>query len=436
MRLASLPVAGVLALTGAAYLIVILLLVVTRAPLGSGLFFAAIVVMQVGYGVMLARVWTTPQAPRALLFSAFALAVAFRLPLALAPVGADNDMIRYLWDGRVQRLGYNPYLVLPSDPAMAHTHTEETARMPSLRTRTPYPPAAQLFFRMVVGLKDSALAMKLALVACDLLTALVLWRWLIATGKNEWLTLAYAWSPLVILEVAHSGHMDTLGALWIVTSAYWLSRNRTMLSAVAFVLAVASKLLPIVLLPLYWNRIRVRDAAFAGILLVALYFRFAHEGSLTFGSVPNVIANIRFNAPIFSALSAWSAPQTAAVVAVGLGLVAAAIARWRSGPADPEAWAWPMAISLACAPVIYPWYLIYLTPFLFVRATLPLAVWTFTSFGTYIVWYQARHGGRWIVPVWVMTIEFGIFIAATVALLVTNSRARRPAPSHPLTPAP
>ena len=44
MRLASLPVTGVLALTGAAYLTVILLLVVTRAPLGSGLFFAAIVV--------------------------------------------------------------------------------------------------------------------------------------------------------------------------------------------------------------------------------------------------------------------------------------------------------------------------------------------------------------------------------------------------------
>ena len=206
-----------------------------------------------------------------------------------------------------------------------------------------------------------------------------------------------------------------------------------MLSAVAFVLAVASKLLPIVLLPLYWNRIRARDVVFAGILLVALYLRFAHEGSLTFGSVPNVVANIRFNAPIFSALSAWSAPQTAAVVAVGVGLLAATVARWRLGTADPEAWAWPMALSLACAPVIYPWYLIYLTPFLFVRATLPLTVWAFTSFGTYIVWYQARNGGPWIVPAWVMAIEFGLFIAATVALVVTNSRARALALWHPRT---
>ena len=425
MNLASAPVTGVLALTGSAYLIVILILVVTRAPLGSPLFFAAILVMQAAYIGMLARVWKKPDASRRLLYSAFALAVAFRTPLALAPVGSDNDMIRYLWDGRVQRLGYNPYLVLPSDPAMAHTHTGETARMPSLRTTTPYPPAAQLFFRMVVGVKDSPLAMKLALVGCDLLTGLVLWRWLVATGRNEWLTLTYAWSPLVILEVAHSGHMDALGALWIVTSAYWLSRNRTMLSGVAFVLAVASKLLPIVLLPLYWRRVRPRDVAFAAILLLALFFRFSHQGSLTLGSVPNVVAHIRFNGPVFAAIAAQSAPQIAAIFALALGLAAAAIARWRLQADDPAAWAWPMALSLSCAPVVYPWYLLYLTPFLFVRATLPLTVWAFTSSAAYIVWYQARHGGRWIVPGWVMALEYGIVIGAVAVLVALNSRARQ-----------
>jgi alpha-1,6-mannosyltransferase len=436
MRLATAPVTGVLALTGSAYLAVILLLVVTRAQLGSAVFFVAVLVMQAAYTAMVARVWTLPNVSRRLLFSAFALAVAFRTPLALAPVGADNDMIRYIWDGRVQRLGYNPYLVLPSDPAMAHTHTDETARMPSLRTRTPYPPAAQLFFRMVVGLKDSALAMKLALVVCDILTGLVLWRWLVATGRNEWLTLTYAWNPLVILEVAHSGHMDTLGALWIASSAYWLSRRRTMLSAVAFVLALASKLLPIVLLPLYWRRVRLRDAVFAGILLVALYFRFAHEGSLTFGSVPNVVAYIRFNGPVFAAIAAWSTPQTAAAVAIGIGLLAAAIARWRLRAVDPEAWAWPMALSLTAAPVVYPWYLLYLSPFLFVRATIPLMVWAFTSSLTYVVWYQARHAGRWIVPGWAMALEYGLVMAAGVTILISSRARSKRASASPLQSAP
>jgi len=42
------------------------------------------------------------------------------------PSGADDDIHRYLWDGRVQRLGYNPYIVVPSDPALGGLHTPET----------------------------------------------------------------------------------------------------------------------------------------------------------------------------------------------------------------------------------------------------------------------------------------------------------------------
>ena len=65
----------------------------------------------------------------------------------------------------------------------------------------------------------------------------VLWRWLVTTGRSRWLTLAYAWNPLVVFEIAHSGHIDALGALWMVASAFWLARRRTQLASVAFVLA-------------------------------------------------------------------------------------------------------------------------------------------------------------------------------------------------------
>ena len=54
--------------------------------------------------------------------------------------------------------------------------------------------------------------------------------------------------------------------------------------------------------------------------------------------------------------------------------------------ADPAAWAWPMAIALAFAPVIYPWYLLCLTPFLFSISTLPLAAWTVSALSVYEVW--------------------------------------------------
>jgi hypothetical protein len=411
---------GATALSGSVLLGAVLVLVISRAPLGSSAFFAVLGISAGAFGWMLRRAWHAPDGERRALGLALLFAVLFRLPLALAPVGPDSDMVRYLWDGRVQRLGYNPYAVLPSDPALAATHTAESVRMPSLHARTPYPPAAQLFFRLVVSFHDSVLAMKLALVACDLLTIVVLRKWLAATGRSEWLTLAYAWNPLVILEIAHSGHVDALGALWLVASAYWLTQRRTALASIAFVLAVTTKLLPLVLAPVFLARIRLRDGILGGALLALLYFHFRDPGAIALGAVPNVISFIRFNGPVFLGIASVTSPQVAAAVALFVGFATALVARARLPASDPSAWAWPMALALVCAPVIYPWYLLYLTPFLFTRATLPLLAWCFSGLAAYRVWELSRHGGRWTVPAAVQTFEYAIPVAVCAGLILLS----------------
>ncbi len=426
MRLASVPISRVLSSCGAAYLLAILVIVVTQTLLGSRLFFAMAAVCVSAYVVMLVRIWHEPRASRRLLYAAFALALAFRIPPAVAPVGWDSDMMRYLWDGRVQLLGYNPYTVVPSDPTVAHTHKDRSAEMPSRNARTPYPPAAQLFFRLIVSLSDSTLAMKLSLVMCDILTILVLWRWLATTGRSEWLTLTYAWNPLVVLEVAHSGHIDALGVLWLAASAFWLTRKRTSLATMAFVLAVASKLVPIVLAPILLGRIRKRDAVLGAAFLIALYLPFSTGGNIALGAVPNVVDYVRFNDPAFKAVRAISSPRVAAAVALTLGLATAMWLRLRLPVSDPAAWAWPMAVAVAFAPVIYPWYILYLTPFLFTVATIPLNVWTVSIIPVYEVWYQSRHGARWVTPPWLMTLEFAAVIVATI--IVFRRRVARPPP--------
>jgi hypothetical protein len=424
MRLSPIRISHLLGAAGTAYLAAIVVLVASKAPLGSAIFFAAVAVGTIAYGAVLARVWHEPRAPRRLLFAAFALAVAMRIPMALAPVGPDSDMVRYQWDGRVQLLGYNPYGVLPVDPSMSHTHTDQTARMPSRRDHTPYPPAAQLFFRLVVMISDSTLAMKLALVACDLLTIVVLWRWLTATRRSEWLTLAYAWNPLVVFEIAHSGHIDALAALWIVAAAFWLARRRTQLASIAFVLAIATKLVPVVLAPLLIGRVRKRDAFIGALFAVALYLPFVSGTDVPLGAVPNVVDRVRFNGPLFAAIAALTFPRFAAGVALAAGLSVAAWARWRLPVTDPAAWAWPMAVAIAFAPVIYPWYLLCLTPFLFSVVTLPLTAWTISALSVYEVWDVSRHGGRWITPVSVMTFEFGVLLG--VSALVAFWWRKRP----------
>jgi hypothetical protein len=376
---------------------------------------------------MLTSIWSAAPGRRWLLL-AFAFAAVCRVPLALGPVNYDSDMVRYIWDGRVQRFGYNPYAVIPADPALAATHTADTARMPSRYDRTPYPPAAQLFFRAMVTVRESPRVMKLTLLAFDLLTIFFLWRWLRITGRNEWLALAYAWHPLVILEAALSSHIDVLGTFWITASAYWLAGRRTALASCAFTLAVATKLVPIVLAPIFWGRVRKRDIALGTALLAALYLPFTLGATLPVGAVPNVVEHIRFNSPIFRPLAWVITPRGAAAFALCVGVGAAIWARRKLDANDPAAWAWPMALALACAPVVYPWYLLYFTPFLFTRATLPLTVWTFTAIPVYVVWERARSGARWRVPNELMVVEYGLVVVAILflALAARASALRRP----------
>jgi hypothetical protein len=406
-----------LTIAGLLYVGATLTLAILQTPLGTVTYFALAGLATAAYVFTLRRVWQDPALKRRLFFSALAFALFFRLPLALSPVDPDNDMMRYLWDGRVQRLGINPYLVLPADPELAWTHTTDTRAMPSARQKTPYPPAAQLFFRLVVTVRDSPWTMKLALVACDLLTILVVWRWLVATGRNEWLTLAYAWNPLVVLEVSYSGHIDALGALWISAAALWIARRRTALATLAFVFAVATKVLPIVLVPLLWRRITRRDAALGAALLILLYLPFSGGPQIALGGLTRVVEHIRFNGPAFLAIRFVSNPAVAGAVAVLLGLLAAAWCRWRLGELHPASWAWPMGIALAFAPVIYPWYLLYLTPFLVTTVTLPLTVWTVSVMPVYYVWEISRNGGRWMVPPPILVLEFGLVVAAVVVLM-------------------
>jgi len=430
MRLASSSLTAVTAWSGTVGLVVVLTLAISRTPLGSPLFFSALAVFTGAYAVQLARVWSLTGDHHRAFRLALVFAVLLRLPLAISPVGADSDMVRYLWDGRVQQQGINPFAVVPSDPALAATHSAESARMPSLRARTPYPPGAQLFFRLVVAVRDSTLAMKLALVACDLLTILLVARWLRRSGRSELLALAYAWNPLVVLEVAHSGHIDALGAVWIAAAACWLTERRTLLATLAFVMAVATKLLPLVLVPLLIGRIRIRDAALGALLLGGLYLHYHDPAALTFGAVPNVVAYIRFNGPVFLGLAAMFGSKGAAAVALLAGLTAAGVARWRWEASDPAAWAWPMAVALLCAPVVYPWYLLYLTPFLWTLGTLPLLAWCLSGLAAYDVWEISRTGGRWIVPAAIQAFELAVPLVVSLALYVTNRRTAAQGPGQ------
>jgi len=359
------------------------------------------------------------------------LAAVWHIEFLRVPSGADDDIHRYVWDGHLQRLGYNPYLVVPSDPAVKGLHTPETRNLNNPDLPSPYPAGAQLFFRAATAIQESTFALKVAFVVCEFGIVFVLLDVLRRSRQGAHLVLAYAWNPLLAIEVAGSGHIDIVGALLLLVSAAALGRRWRATAAVGFGLAVAVKFLPIVLLPLYWKRVRIRDAALAAAVVGLLYVPFLSHGRIPMGSIGTYVQNFRFNGPVFAALDRVAPPQLLAGLAVLVGL---ATATWLRRSATPEwspgQFAWPMATCLLCAPVVFPWYLLWLLPFLTSASTLLIIVWTVSIVTTYVQWHLRALGHPWAsLPSWVMLLEYGC-VAIAAATIAVRRIPQSPAPQR------
>ena len=263
----------------------------------------------------------------------------------------------------------------------------------------------------------------------DLLTIWMILTLLHTEGLAPARVLIYAWHPLPIWEFAGSGHVDIVGVLLLLVSVAALGRRWRAMAALAFGLAVAVKLLPIVLLPLYWKRIRIRDAVLASMVVALLYAPFLNHGRISIGSLGTYVHSFRFNDPIFATLERIAAPRFVAGAAVLVGFLTATWFRWKAAAVSPDAFAWPMTASLLCAPVVYPWYLLWLIPFLTSRSTWLIVVWTVSIIPTYVMWHIRALGHPWgALPAWVMLLEYGCvaIVPAIVALRrIAQSAVRR-----------
>jgi hypothetical protein len=392
---------------------------------GDPSFLVPLAVAGVAYLLAIREFFSTPKFPRHVVVIGLVLAALWHLRFLGMPPGPDDDIHRYVWDGRVQRLGYDPYRVVPSDSGFSSLHTPETRALNNPDLPSPYPAGAELFFRAVTAVHESTLALKVAFVLCDFAIVLVLLDVLRRGRQGTHWVLAYAWHPLLATEVAGSGHVDIVGALLLFVSFAALGRRWRAVSAVAFGLAVAVKLLPIVLLPIYWKRVRARDGVLAAVVVGLLYGSFLKRGWIPIGSLGSYVQSFRFNGPVFAALERAAAPPLVAGLAVLVGLLIAILLRRGSPALSPDAFAWPMAGSLLCAPVVYPWYLLWMLPFLRSPSTLPIIIWTVSIIPSYVVWHLRTLGRPWLVPGWVTALEYGS-VAASGAIILLR-RLTRPA---------
>jgi len=87
-----------------------------------------------------------------------------------------------------------------------------------------------------------------------------------------------------------------------------------------------------------------------------------------------------------------------------------------------------MAASLLFAPAVFPWYLVWLLPFLTSASTLLISLWSVSIIATYFQWHLRALGRPWgALPGWVMLLEYGC-LAAAGAIIALRRLMRSAAP--------
>jgi hypothetical protein len=172
----------------------------------------------------------------------------------------------------------------------------------------------------------------------------------------------------------------------------------------------------------------MHDAALAAAVVGLLYVPFLNHGRIPIGSLGTYVQSFRFNDPVFAALERVAAPQVVVGLAVVVGLLTAIWQRSKAPAGSSDAFVWPMAASLLCAPVVYPWYLLWLLPFVRSASTVPVIIWTVSIIPTYYVWHLRTLGRPWLVPGWIMLLEYGA--VATAGAIIGFRQFTRPAVSQ------
>ncbi len=214
------------------------------------------------------------------------LAVLMRLLIITDDPFLSTDIYRYVWDGRVQAAGINPYALVPADPTLAALR--DAAIYPNINRAdyavTAYPPVAQMFFLAVTRISETLTMMRLAMVACEIVVIAVLIDLLRQLRMPATAVVAWAWHPLAIWEIAQGGHVDALMVALLMLGVWLLVRHRAIAGAVLVTLAALVKPYAVVALPSFWRPWdwRVPAAVLATIVLGYLPYLGVGRGVLGF----------------------------------------------------------------------------------------------------------------------------------------------------------
>jgi alpha-1,6-mannosyltransferase len=297
--------------------------------------------------------------------------------LVLPGTPVSTDIFRYVWDGRVQGAGINPYLHLPADATLAGLR--DGTIYPNINRAdyapTIYPPTSQIVFYLVTRLSEAPMVMKAAMVAFEGLAVWTILQLLATRGLPRSRILLYAWHPLPVWEFARSGHIDIVAIAFLLLAFLAMQRRSPILAGIALGAGVLVKYFPIATGPALYRRWDWRlPIAFAATVAL-LYLPYIGAGTQVFGFLGKYVAEEGLDGgsgiflwqllgaitPLRDEAFSFYFPAAAAIMAV---LALFVVMRERRPAADlAGAMLLAVTFTILFSPH-YPWYFAWLVPFL------------------------------------------------------------------------
>ncbi|GJM25553.1 MAG: hypothetical protein DHS20C16_19680 [Phycisphaerae bacterium] len=338
--------------------------------------------------------------------------VAIRL--ALLHTVPSDDLHRYVWEGKIQRYGLNPYTTVP-DKVNEPILIREDPNWP--RINHPdypaiYPPLSQLVFRLTSTFGNSVYIVKTLIVLIELLAISVLGQLLLAIGRTPQWAAIYALCPLSITAFAIDGHQDTLMLLALAAASLAATRKQFWKCGMLLGAAISAKTVALVLIP--WLFLRRPIALLATLaVMIACYLPFADAGwhvfdsLLRFGdSTTSLGALVTMTEPV---LGERPSRMLAALIVAAFAIFLA-LKRL-----DLPQYATRVFAGLVLAlPVVHAWYL---TWFLFFAWSRIRIAWLLLCVAA-VVYFEAdgirARTGEWMMPSWVFAAWYAPFAAAWI----------------------
>ncbi|CCH56061.1 hypothetical protein BN8_05369 [Fibrisoma limi BUZ 3] len=400
-----------------------------------GLLFMLMLALFFGYGFLVMPYRFTGarrQKPDEFLFT---LAVLFRLLLLFAIPCLSDDVYRFIWDGRLLANGYNPYLYLPrqllNSPIALEAGLNKSLfqQLNSPDYFTIYPPLNQAMFGLAAYLAPTSLLGTVVGLRMPIILSEIGSLWLMTTllrrlDLNPNLALLYGLNPLVIIELSGNVHYEAVVIFFCLLAVWWLLSGRMVASAIALSLAIATKLVPMLFIPLAirvlgWRR-GILYGVVAGLCTIALFLPFASIELVRhiFSSINLYFQKFEFNASVYYVLRAigyWvRGYNTIEFVGFWLSVVTTLSIlwitfRWRNvSPAIQILGI--LSIYFGFATTVHPWY-----------ATTLVAAAVFTRFRYPLVWsaliplsYATYQTTPYQENLWLTAVEYGVVLLVAI----------------------